>query len=217
MGSENLFHTRKQKSINSLKREKSKREPYDTVLIVCEGEKTEPNYLKGLCDELKLNTANIKLLGLGVDPLNIVDYALESNRSQSYDRIYCVFDKDQHSRYEKALLKVESESKNGVSIFSIASVPCFEYWLLLHFEHTSKPYSSVGDRTAAACLKNQIKKYIPNYSEGHKSIFELTKKKLPLAIKRAKIINQNQRVQVDNPSTNFHELVEYLQALKRKR
>ena len=44
MGSEDLFHKRKAKSAEQLERRKAKRSPYEKVLIVCEGEKTEPNY-----------------------------------------------------------------------------------------------------------------------------------------------------------------------------
>ena len=45
MGSDNLYHKRKAKKAKDLARRKSKRAPYDKVLIVCEGEKTEPNYV----------------------------------------------------------------------------------------------------------------------------------------------------------------------------
>jgi len=41
-----------------LERRKSRRAPYDRVLIVCEGSKTEPNYLQELIDCLELNSAN---------------------------------------------------------------------------------------------------------------------------------------------------------------
>jgi hypothetical protein len=59
MGSDDLFHKRKHRQINSLRRRKPQRDPYDMVLIVCEGKKTEPNYFCDLRDDLKLNTANI--------------------------------------------------------------------------------------------------------------------------------------------------------------
>lgn len=42
MGSDNLFHKRKERKAASLRRAKAKRSPYDVVLIVCEGAKTEP-------------------------------------------------------------------------------------------------------------------------------------------------------------------------------
>ena len=46
MGSDDLFHKRKAKQTRDLKRKKDKRAPYDKVLIVCEGGKTEPNYFQ---------------------------------------------------------------------------------------------------------------------------------------------------------------------------
>jgi hypothetical protein len=91
------------------------------VLIVCEGEKTEPNYLTGLRDELQLSSANIKVLGIGADPLTIVNYAIEEyNRYKDYDQVYCVFDKDQHATYQAALNKIATcqnrkENKNPYS------------------------------------------------------------------------------------------------------
>jgi hypothetical protein len=39
------------------------REPYDKVLIVCEGG-TEVNYFKGLIGDLKLSTVNIEILDI---------------------------------------------------------------------------------------------------------------------------------------------------------
>ena len=59
MGTVNLFHKRKAKAADGLERRKAKRESYDKVLIVCEGEKTEPNYFNELINFYKLNTANV--------------------------------------------------------------------------------------------------------------------------------------------------------------
>jgi len=42
MGSDDLFHKRKSRKVAALRRQEHKREPYDLVLIVCEGGKTEP-------------------------------------------------------------------------------------------------------------------------------------------------------------------------------
>jgi len=46
MGSDDLIRKRRQKAKKSLEREQAKRDAYDWVLIVCEGKKTEPNYLQ---------------------------------------------------------------------------------------------------------------------------------------------------------------------------
>lgn len=45
------------------------REPYDRVLIVCEGEKTEPQYFNGLRLAERLSSANIRVTPAdGSDP-----------------------------------------------------------------------------------------------------------------------------------------------------
>ncbi len=72
MGSDNLFHRRKAKRVDQLARRKVRREPYAKVLIVCEGEKTEPrsifDYAKGR-------------------------YLIEKRADDPFDKVYCVFDK----------------------------------------------------------------------------------------------------------------------------
>lgn len=50
MGTDNLFHRLKTKQIKELSRKNAKRDPYDKVLIVCEGKKTEPHYFNDLND-----------------------------------------------------------------------------------------------------------------------------------------------------------------------
>ncbi len=44
---------RKPRRGKQLQRKVPKRKPYDRVLIVCEGEKTEPIYFEDLCDVVK--------------------------------------------------------------------------------------------------------------------------------------------------------------------
>ncbi|OPY61749.1 MAG: hypothetical protein A4E57_04133 [Syntrophorhabdaceae bacterium PtaU1.Bin034] len=44
MGTDDLYHKRKAKTARDLARKKATRAPYERVLIVCEGRKTEPYY-----------------------------------------------------------------------------------------------------------------------------------------------------------------------------
>ena len=87
-------------STPGLRRRSPRREPYDRVLIVCEGEKTEPNYFRELCAHYRLSTANIEVTqGEGNDPVSVVRTAKrlqksETRQGERYDRIYCVFDRD---------------------------------------------------------------------------------------------------------------------------
>lgn len=76
MGSDDLHHKRKARLAKHLARRRSKRESYDRVLIVCEGSKTELNYLRDLRDSLKLSSANIEIDGnSGSSPKSVVRYA----------------------------------------------------------------------------------------------------------------------------------------------
>ena len=43
MGTDNLFHKRKERKAELLRRRRAIKEPYDVILIVCEGEK--PNQI----------------------------------------------------------------------------------------------------------------------------------------------------------------------------
>lgn len=215
MGTDDFHFKRKQKKIDTFKRQQGQRKPNDVVLIVCEGKKTEPNYLKGLREHLHLNPPNIDILPClaGTDPMSIVNFAIEKHKQKDYDRIYCVFDKE-HTNYKDALNKIESNFENGLLIYAIPSVPCFEYWLLLHFKNSAKPYQQAGKKSAGDQLKSEIKKHIENYHEADKDIFEKTKKHLETAIVRAKQIDESQiKIGTDNPSTKIYELVEYLQTL----
>ena len=109
MGTDDLFHKRKAKSKRHLERQKAKRAPYERVLIVCEGAKSEPNYLREIIDYLELNTANIEIDGnSGSSPASVFTYAKkryqdEKRQGDEYDKVFCVFDKDTHTTYTQTL------------------------------------------------------------------------------------------------------------------
>jgi len=98
---------RKPRSASAFRRREALREPYDVVLIVCEGKKTEPEYLRGLQKTYRLSSANIKIVpgDRGNDPVSVVNFALEEHRQANgiFDRVYCVFDRNGHANYEEAL------------------------------------------------------------------------------------------------------------------
>lgn len=76
MGSEDLFHKRKAKKQQDTARQKANRKPYDNVLIVCEGEKTEPYYFEEMRVYLDLDSANVAIDGsCGSSPKSVVEHA----------------------------------------------------------------------------------------------------------------------------------------------
>ena len=87
MGTDNLFHKRKARTARALQRRAARRAPYAKILIVCEGEKTEPNYFNGVKDHYGLNSANIEICGeCGADPLSIFKYAKQRYRVHTWGR-----------------------------------------------------------------------------------------------------------------------------------
>ncbi|MDD2853711.1 MAG: RloB family protein [Desulfuromonadaceae bacterium] len=220
MGSDDLFHKRKQRLAASLKRKKAKKAPYDRVLIVCEGAKTEPNYFREIRDVYRLNTANIDICGqeCGSDPLSVVNYAIKKFREDTdYDRVYCVIDRDKHPTYDAAIDKL-SQTRLGKDVIfkAITSVPCFEFWLLLHFGFTTRQFCAPGNASNCELVLAELnkKELIPGYCKGARNIFALTKERLSDAIRHANQLQQhNLATGANNPSTNIHELIEYLTSL----
>jgi hypothetical protein len=216
-----LFHRRRAKRANALRREAQKREPYDVVLIVCEGGKTEPKYLQELRDSFKLSTANIRIAGdeCGSSPRSVVDYALTMYRKEKkYNKVFCVFDKDRHPTYNEALERIRTTRMGkGDTIEAITSVPCFEVWILLHFGYTTKAFSSTGPSgSICASVIKALKKHISVYEKGTGGLFSALKERLPDAMKHASRLEKHTQVSgSDNPSTKIHQLVGYLRDLKK--
>lgn len=224
MGTDNLHHKRKAKLNEDTSRRKALRKPYDKVLIVCEGGKTEPQYFGEIKDHYEIDSANVRITGdCGSDPVSVVNYALElyqyeKCKGDCFDRVYCVIDQDSYklppNKYQQALDKIASVKPKN-TFFSITSVPCFEYWLLLHFIYTTSPFSSVGGVSAGAAVLQQLKNYWPEYEKALKGTFVSRLTELELATTNAiRSLADAQENHTDNPSTHIHELVNFLKNIK---
>lgn len=221
MGTDNLFHKRRAKAADQLERRKARRSSYEKVLIVCEGEKTEPNYFNELIQFYELNTANVEIDGTcGSSPISVLERALdlkrlEETKGDPFDKIYCVFDKDSHSTYDEALRQISEYPQKGL-IHATISVPCFEYWLLLHFRYTTKPYAACGSSSIANEVLKELKCVMPEYKKGSHNIYIFLADQVEFAKENAaRAVEQAKANHTDNPITYVHKLVEYLQRLKK--
>lgn len=168
MGTDNL-HKRKL----VLRSRVSKKQPYEVILIVCEGEKTEINYLKQLKDFFRLNNVAIDILSSkNPSPLQVVEFAQKNNKR--YDKVYCVFDKDTHSTFDEALQKCKK-----YNFEAIVSNPCFEFWILLHFACTTKPFGT--NSPCSELINNDLKKYIKDYTKNY-NFANIIRQNLDIAI-----------------------------------
>ncbi len=127
-----------------LRRRAGTRPELRTLLVFCEGDKTEPDYLNGLrrLPEVRRNAA-VKIeidTDHGV-PLTLVKLAAERKKrndqvgSGAVDEYWCVFDVEWPRNHPDLDQAVRLARQNDIKL--AISNPCFEIWLLLHFkDHT---------------------------------------------------------------------------------
>jgi len=220
MGSDNLFHKERAKKALDLERKKRTRQQQPRILIVCEDSKSSAYYFQDMAKALGLSAVDVRGKECGSAPSSVLEYAkYEYDRelsSDRYDRVYCVFDRDQHNSFSPTIKKISSLKTSGEPFFAITSTPCFELWLLLHFDYFSSAYRSAGKRSPCTQVISELHKK-PNmagYGKGIGGIYaKLSVQKMLNAIKHAKrLMKENKKTGSDNPSTNVHELVEYLRS-----
>ncbi len=206
-------------SRNNFQRKSSnRRQQRDRILIVCEDGKNSVGYLDALCSDWRLTAAEVEVNPSdGSAPITVFKYAkkkmelsLKDEPSNSYDWVYCVFDKDDHPSYNETLLKIKKETY----MEAITCVPSFEFWLLIHFEETTRPMDNRD-------LIKMIKKHIPKFDKDKVSYSDLytnyLRERTDIAIKNSEIIlRQVSSTDTDNPSTKMHILVERLKKESRK-
>ncbi|WP_200884392.1 RloB family protein [Methylotenera sp. G11] len=209
-----------------LVRKKGRRATYDRVLIVTEGSKTEPNYLGEIRREHKLHTANVQVepSAYGTSPLQVVVYAehllIHGHESKhiepkAFECVCVVFDRDDHDSYHNALAKISAingkylnDNRKKVEFIAIPSVPCFEVWLLLHFEDIQAPIHRDE-------VYERLRTYLPDYEKGRDGYYAMTQSSLDVAITRANALSQvNNEYDGVNPYTAMHQLVMKLKSLK---
>lgn len=214
------FHRHRRNRGYVQQRRKPVRAPYAKVLIVCEGEKTEPLYFHSLRDHYRLSSTNIEVTGeCGSSPLDVFGHAKqryneENKAGDPFDKIYCVFDKNSHASYQQALDRIQRARPSNTYV-AIPSVPCFEYWLLLHFIYRTRPYTPLPGNSASNQVLADLQGHYPEYRKGLDRVFEELFGNLEDAKSNAaRGLIQMQEACTDNPSTYVHVLVEYLQQLK---
>lgn len=115
---------------------------------------------------------------------------------------------DRHPSLSQALNKASDNNLN-VALSNIS----FEYWLILHFEETTRYFLN----GAAVCA--HLKRHIPDYEKGGdhgKTLIPLTAKALERAKRFARNRPLGNSVMNLNSSTDVHLLVAELQKISVK-
>lgn len=109
-------------------------------LFICEDSKSSKYYLEGLGKAKGLNIQAQN--AYGTSPENVLRSAkkkLKEFMDKDAAKIYCLFDKDDCPD-EKFKQIISQCRKAGIG--EAVSVPCYEYWLLLHLKRTNQSFSS---------------------------------------------------------------------------
>lgn len=199
-------------SNKSFDRKASRFKPQPSVLVLCEDSKSGKRYLEEAALHFRAR-AKVEIVHCGVThPSGIVDRAMK--RQEHFDKIFCVLDRDTHRCFERAL----SEAKSHPKITVIASYPCFEFWLLLHFGFSRKPFRSAGKNSPGDLVSKSLrtKPNMANYEKGKAISYFAHLLGEPFHRARTlapKVLEDVVASGEPNPSTEIHLLMDVFETL----
>lgn len=194
--------------------------------IFCEGEKTEPLYIRRyldancmayrrLCDLQVCRDLYLKMEDTVKNtPVQLVDVAVDlQGRCPDVDVFWVVYDRESVAKYSDKLHQQAQDKAASHGIHVALTNVCFEVWLLLHKAYSTKAFNSYDDLYA----NSPLKRHFPNYAKGDASTFSVTDKEIAEARRRAKKLNAasiagsglaTPRPYQLNPYTDMHLLLD---------
>jgi hypothetical protein len=172
------------------------------LLIFCEGkkDKSEYAYFNALIRDHRNpdNRIEVKVVNTKYTAARELVKAAQKFREYKNDNLWVVFDKDGYTLHKEAF---DLASKYDVHI-AFSSI-CFEYWILLHYEYTTKAFSCCDQLVAYLKSRHNIK-----YEKSDQTIYKKTKQMLETAKGRARQCRDYQR-QANSEDTAIYELNPY--------
>lgn len=180
-------------------------------VIVCEGEKTEPNYFKSFKKLLPTNTIQMKIVGAADNTINIVDiaydFANEIRKTHGVDcEAWAVFDKDSFPNQD-----FDNAIHRGIAIDvnCAYSNEAFELWYILHFAFHQ---NATSRNDYKGLLTNYLKrKYQKNDSNMYYLLLKMGNQVNAIKFaKKLQEIHSSNTPSNSNPCTTVFRLVEEL-------
>lgn len=209
--------TKKHGPLVSSGRKQGTRDQIVKFLIVCEGEKTEPNYFRAFTERWS-EVKEIKVAGCGCSTCQLIIEAkklrekLERERMVPFDRVWLVFDKDEFKDFNKAIADAKKEGMNCAW-----SNQAFELWYVLHFQYLDtgvdrKQYIEMIEDKVRKASKSKTFKYKKNDVGFYQILHEHGNE--DFAFKNAEKLRNRHKGKVDyaahNPRTEVDLLVNEL-------
>jgi hypothetical protein len=141
------------------------RDPKPRILIVSEGDVTEPEYFRGFANACRNPRVTVEIAPEHGVPRTVVEAARDRKREAenqaerekddnlAYDSVWSVFDIDDHPRIGEA-----KDMARDNNIRLAISNPCFELWLLLHFRENPGMQHRANTR-------EKLKEHLPDYDK----------------------------------------------------
>lgn len=204
---------RKLPESKKLDRKKGTVSPKWKIVIICEGEVTEPRYFKDFARHCKNQLVDVEIIKKGGAVRKLVGAVKEKQEEltriakksdDSFDKLFRVWgvpDVDNHPK----LLEAKNLTKEHNLNIALSN-PCFEIWALLHFHEQDAPL----DRKDA---QKKLAKEMPTYCHDNNPVFDFSmlQQKYNDAVRNATRglrKRQVEGIEAGNPSTNVFELTE---------
>ena len=194
-----------------LSRRPATRTPAARIVIVTEGQRTEPEYLKNFARIHSAKTVEVIPIGIGAEPKAVVRRAVDELQKvkkdplRRHDSVWAVFDRDEHQRFYEAK---DLASAHGVRL--ALSNPCFELWGIFHY----RDWDASVDRHECQRI---LEEHCSTYSSSGSKLFidqEAIRENHYSAVERGKKSLIRRREEDDpegNPSTAMHLLTEHIE------
>lgn len=201
-----------------LRRRVATRRPRKTFLIFCEGERTEPEYLNALkrqpsvrdvaAVDLRVVTGHGRSAPRALAAMAIDARSRAMDEDAEIDEFWCVFDVEWPENHPGLQDAIEEAGQNSIQV--AVSNPCFELWLILHFQDRSAWLD-----TAEACrLRQRLDRSTDKGIDAAKYM-PLT----AVAARRAARLDERHeqngtRFPEDNPSSGMHRLLAAIEPVR---
>lgn len=175
------------------------------ILIVSEGEKSEPQYFNWLKKKWRVN-AEIEIIGAAGAPKDVVQKAISlfkdaRSKKTSFDQVWCVFDKDD---FPSDSIDEAFAIANRHQIRIAFSNESFEVWYLLHFNYFD---SALGRRELCKKLSAELGF---SYVKNDTKIFPKIQPQLTDAVRNARRLFEINGSTRANPVTGIFLLIKEL-------
>jgi hypothetical protein len=195
----------------SLTRKIATRKPRKTLVVFCEGVRTEPEYLDALkrqpwVRDVAAVDLRVETRHGGSVPRTLVALASKARKraiveEAEIDEFWCVFDVEWPKNHPGLEEAIQQARANGIEL--AVTNPCFELWLILHF----KDHSAWIENSEALRLRRRL--------DGSSDKGLEATKYMPFiadAVRRAVGLDQRHLrdgtvFPRDNPSSGMHRLV----------